>query len=106
MVDVSYGTITMDEGDFGIPLSFSFKGNLEGITKAELIIKKDLKDEEIIILKDVTPDNENSSSFSFTKEDTEKLSEGKYYWGIKFYEDDKVLNTVVSGNSLVIRRCV
>ena len=106
MIDVCGKTITMDEGDYGLPITFNFVGDLSDITKAEMIVKKDIEDEEIILLKDVTPSGQQAVFLDFTKEESELLPEGKYYWGVKLYAGDNVLNTIISGSSLIIRRCV
>ena len=106
MIDVCGKTITMDEGDYGLSFAFAFDGELDGITKIELIIKKNLCEDEPLILKDVSPNEYGICIWEFTKEESNKLSAGRYYWGLKFYEGENVLNTVESSNPLIVGRCV
>lgn len=90
--------IMMDEGDYGLSLPFKLSGNVLATDKIKFRIKDNVYS-DLIIEKEFTNLTEEDGKFlfelNFSKENSEKLKEGTYHYGIKQYRDDEFLNTIV-----------
>lgn len=92
--------IEMFEGDFGEILTVNI---IEGEILEDDILRFIIRDSnrEEIINKAVKV-VENSFEFSLTKEDTNLLTCGTYYWGLKQYRDDTLIDTLTANNKFKV----
>ena len=102
-------TIKMDEGDYGLDLTFRITGNLLSTDTIKFIIKANEYSEEILC-KEFSNLSEEDGEFvfvlSFSKEETSKLSAGDYKYGIKQYRDGEFLNTVIKSAAFKVEKGV
>ncbi len=109
MLRVNGNKIRMDEGDYGLFLPFKISGDVLATDKIEFRIK-DNSYSDLILKKDFTDLVEEDGKFvfklSFTKEESDKLKEGTYHYGIKQYRDDVLLNTIVEDETFKVDKGV
>lgn len=85
------------EGDFGVSLKFILKGDLLPTDVIKFGIKANVHDDNFIVDKTLNlteEDGKFSFKFKLTKEDSDKLKEGIYVYGIKQYRGEELLNTI------------
>lgn len=94
--------IEMFEGDFGEILTINI---IEGEILEDDILRFIIRNSshEEIINKAVNV-IENSFEFSLTKEDTNLLTCGNYYWGLKQYRDNILVDTLTANNKFKVVR--
>lgn len=89
-------TIEMDEGDYGVSLTYKLKGD---VLSSDVIKLKIKNSEEVFIEKEFTnlieKDGKTEFTFTISQEDSDKLKAGTYYYGIKQYRNDILLNTII-----------
>ncbi len=106
MLEIMNKTITMYEGDFGSNLLFNFTGGeIEENDVVKFIIKKAVN-EDVLIEKEYSRIKENRIVLTFTNEDAKKLKKGSYIWGIKLYRGNRLVDTIIGENPLIIRKGV
>lgn len=91
-------TIYNPEGNFGVSLKFILRGDLLPTDIIKFGIKENVNDDNYIINKTLNLTEENgkfSFEFKLTKEESDKLKEGTYVYGIKQYRDDELLNDII-----------
>ena len=97
---VDYGDtiIGMVEGDFGIVLPIEIEG-IEITPEDEFVFKifKN-KNEQPILSKVFRNISENTINFKLTKEESELLKVGKYYYDIDWYQNETFLNNLVASS--------
>lgn len=110
MLYEKHRTIYMDEGDFGLSLPFKIKIGVEPADIIRFSIKKNKYIDEVIIEKEFSNLADENDEFVFdleiTKEESERLKEGTYKWGIKQYRNDELLNTIVDEESFIVKKGV
>lgn len=103
--------IFMDEGDWGLSLPFKLSGNdILSTDVFQFKIKRSIHNEEAIVEKEFTNLSEKDGEFvfalDFTKEESNKLPEDKYRYGLKQYRDGELLNTVISDGYFEVQKGV
>ena len=87
-------SIKMNEGDFGVILTFCFD-DIEGtdikfkiyeISDKSSIIEKTFKSSDIV---------DNKIDLELTQEESNKLEKKSYYWGLYQYVENKLKNTLI-----------
>ena len=107
MLEVVGDTILLDNGDYGLGVTLSFTGDIEGIDSVEFRVKKRPYDEECLLTKTFNGlDGDGTVLVEFTQEDSKALPPGDYVWGVKLRRGAEELNTAVQENRLRVRRCV
>ena len=90
-VDENTKIITMNEGDFGIILPITFNGDVLDTDIINFIIRDEDKKE--IINKSFNP-SEKILNLQFTQEETKLLPKGRYFYGMKQFRDNILVNSV------------
>lgn len=83
--------IKMNKGDFGLFLIFT----LDEIQEGSNFKLKIYNNEENILEKDITDVTGNQVNLSLTKEESDKLNEGTYYWSFLQYIENTLQNTIL-----------
>ena len=93
-VNEETGTINMNEGDYGLILTFTLDEVLED-TKFKFKIYKGNSelDKEILLEKDIEATGKDVN-LSLTKEETIKIKKGEYYWSFLQYKEEELHNTI------------
>lgn len=94
--------IQMYEGDFGEILTINIT---EGEVLEEDVLKfiiQDLSHNDII--SKIVEVSNNSFGFRLTKDETQLLKSGEYYWGLKQYRDDLLVDTLTANNKFKVIR--
>lgn len=94
--------IKMVEGDFGIVLPIEIEG-IE-IAPEDIFSIKIFKDinEELIIEKTYDNVTNNTINFELTKENSEKLKVGRYYYDLDWYQGEKFLGNLVAKSTYTV----
>ena len=89
-------TIGMIEGDFGIVLPIEIEG-IEITTEDQFSIKifKNIN-EEPIITKTYSNISDNTIEFELTKEESQLLKKGYYYYDLDWYQVNKFLGNLIA----------
>lgn len=89
-------TIGMIEGDFGIVLPMEIEG-IEITAEDQFSIKifKNIN-EEPIIPKTYSNISDNTINFELTKEESQLLKKGCYYYDLDWYQGNKFLGNLIS----------
>lgn len=89
-------TIGMIEGDFGIVLPIEIEG-IEITTEDQFSIKifKNIN-EEPIITKTYSNISDNTINFELTKEESQLLKKGYYYYDLDWYQGNKFLGNLIA----------
>lgn len=108
--DKNTKTITMDYGDYGLNLPITItKGDVSQTDVIKFTIAKteysdpihetEYNDIQII-------DGKPTFNISFTQEESEKLKEGTYVYGLKQYRNGQFLNTIVNQAQFIVDKGV
>lgn len=94
--------IQMYEGDFGevLPIKIVNGEILENDVLRFIIQDSSHTD---IINKEVEV-SDNSISFSLTEEESKLLKKNSYYWGLKQYRDNLLVDTLTANNKFLVVR--
>lgn len=87
--------LSMVEGDYGLTLPLIISGiTIEKTDKLNFYIKKELNGEKIIdkIFDSIT---DNTINLVFTKEESDKLSVGKYKYAIDWYKENSFCGNLI-----------
>lgn len=89
--------IEMVEGDWGeeLPLEIESESDLTKSDNFIVEIFKDVRSREPIITKKYSDIQNNTINFRLTKEDTEKLKVGTYFYNIDWYKENSFLSNIV-----------
>ena len=89
-------TIGMIEDDFGIVLPIEIEG-IEITTEDQFSIKifKNIN-EEPIITKTYSNIFDNTINFELTKEESQLLKKGSYYYDLDWYQENKFLGNLIA----------
>lgn len=91
IVDEKTKKISMNEGDFGIILPIVFNGDILDTDTINFIIR-DLQKNEIIN-KEFNTSNK-ILNLKFTEEEIKLLPKGNYYYGMKQFRNNVLINSV------------
>lgn len=104
-VDEENKKIAMTEGDFGItlPIKINIEGTeLSSTDKFVLKIFKGINEDAIIekVFENIT---NNTIELKFTKEETEKLEVGNYYYDLDWFQEDIFLSNILARKKFTVR---
>lgn len=104
IVDDISKKIEMNEGDFGIILSFSFT-DIEGTNVKFKIYEKDDPNKLGIVEKnfDLSDTVDNKVELELTEEETSKLEKKEYYWGLYQYIDGELKNSLLVDKKFIVK---
>jgi hypothetical protein len=94
-VDEKLKKIEMNKGDFGLILTFTLDEIQEGSNFKLKVYNKEGNEEKNILEKDITNVTGNQVNVSLTKEESDKLNEGTYYWSFLQYIKNTLHNTIL-----------
>lgn len=102
MYKIKENNIEMFEGDYGeiLPITIIEGDVLEGDVLKMVI--QDLN-HHTIIDKTLTK-NRDKFEFSLTSQETEKLKDGKYLWGLKQYREGLLIDTLSGNNEFKVTK--
>ena len=103
--------ITMDEGDYGLPLPIKITGeNIQTTDVIQFKIKEMLDDNTIIKkeFSNLAEEEENTFVFvlDFTKNESDLMPSGHYHYSLKLYRKDELLNTIINEGYFEVKRVV
>lgn len=97
MFEAKNTKIEMTEGDYGIvlPIELEIEGELAPVDKFSFKIFKEINEEPIIekVFSNIT---NNTIEFQLTKEESELLGVGTYYYDIDWYQENLFLNNIIA----------
>ena len=103
-------TIKMVEGDYGKSLPFKLSGDVLTTDTIKFTIKNSIHDNTSILEKTFTNLKEEDGKFTFSlsisKEDSEKLLQKEYVYGIKQYRNETLLNTIIKCEPFIVEKGV
>lgn len=108
MLKIDNKSITMDKGDFGLPLMMRIVKN-NGLISSEDTVTIRIKHNDTVIIekeyKGLSTDEDGSLYFTFslTKEESEKLTEKNYKYEVEAYRDNVYLNTLSKDDDFIVR---
>ena len=103
MLESKNKKITMTRGDFGINLPFTISGaSIEKEDSIKLTIKEEINGEELIT-KVYTNIKDNTFDFVLTKEESEKLKSGTYFYSVDWFKNDVFLSNIVEAETFAVR---
>lgn len=96
-VDEEKKRITMTEGDFGIVLPIEIDTDRTELTSNDKFVFKIFKEinSEAIIEKVFENITNNTIELSFTREESEKLEIGDYYYDLDWFQEDVFLSNIL-----------
>ena len=108
MIKIDNKAITMDKGDYGLPLIMRIVKNNGLISKEDTVTIR-IKHNDIVIIekeyKGLSTDENDILYFTFslTKEESAKLTEKNYKYEVEAYKDGVYLNTLSKNDDFIIR---
>lgn len=103
MLEAEDKIITMTEGDFGValPIIISAEQELTASDKFSIKIYKDINTDPLIS-KEYSNLKDNTIEFKLTKEESLRLSPGKYLYDIDWYQDNSFLDNIVRKEKFIV----
>lgn len=100
--------ITMDEGDFGLSLTFTITSDIMLDTDEVIMQIMKESDDTIIIEKDykhLTPEENGDYiiSFELTEKEALRLRKGAYKYNLKAFSEGVLRNTFIKNESFIVR---
>lgn len=96
-------TIKMTEGDYGVtlPIEILTEQELTANDKFSIKIFKEINQEPVVVKKYSNISN-NTIEFKLTKEESQKLIVGKYFYDLDWYQENTFLENIIAKEKLII----
>lgn len=105
-IDEENKTIEMVEGDFGITLSIELKTESEEtISESDSFVIKIFENtnESAIIEKTYTDIEDKTIRFELTKEESELLKTGVYFYNLDWYNGETFLGNIIASAKFIVK---
>ncbi len=109
MIQISDNNISMSETDFGQPIPLTFEGDILSTDVIKFSIKENFYSEELVLkeFEDLqVEDGICNFNLTFTKDDTDKLKNGDYLYGIALYRNDELKCNIVDSAKFKVKEVV
>ncbi len=102
MITAEDTEIKMTEGDFGVALPIEI--SVEQLTADDVFSIKIFKsiNTEPLIIKEYSNIKDNIIEFKLTKEDSLKLSVGKYKYDLDWYQGESFLENIIAKENFIV----
>ena len=92
MITVKGKKIVMNKGDYGLPIVYNLTGELLQPTDKILFTIGDVIEKEYSLMQD---EDKYTFTFELSEEDSEKLTDDLYFYSVKAYRENELLDTLI-----------